>query len=102
MAQTTSQAYVAVVHPTLPVKSVSDMISLAKAKPGSLNFASSGAAGGQHLVVELFKMMSGTNLVHVPYQGTAPASKRNDRAQKLLDPMAADFAGRHASSKDIG
>lgn len=62
-----------VVHPSLPVKSVKELIALAKSKPGLINYASNGAGGSSHMAVELFKMMSGTNLVHIPYKGLAPA-----------------------------
>jgi tripartite-type tricarboxylate transporter receptor subunit TctC len=62
-----------VVHPSLPVKSVKDLIAVAKARPGQINYASNGAGGSSHLGVELFNMMSGTRMVHVPYKGLAPA-----------------------------
>jgi tripartite-type tricarboxylate transporter receptor subunit TctC len=62
---------VLVVSPTLPVSSVKDLVALAKAKPGQLNFASSGVGTIVHLNAELFKMISGTDIVHVPYKGTA-------------------------------
>jgi tripartite-type tricarboxylate transporter receptor subunit TctC len=52
---------------------VPDLIALAKAKPGSLNFASTGTGGNTHLVTELFNMMAGTQMTHVPYKGTGPA-----------------------------
>jgi tripartite-type tricarboxylate transporter receptor subunit TctC len=61
------------VHPALPVKSVKDLIALAKAKPGSLNYGSSGSATGTHLSAELFKYMTGIDMVHVPYKGGGPA-----------------------------
>jgi tripartite-type tricarboxylate transporter receptor subunit TctC len=61
------------VHPTLPVKTVKDLIALAKAKPGSLNYGSSGSATGTHLSAELFKYMTGIDMVHVPYKGGGPA-----------------------------
>jgi tripartite-type tricarboxylate transporter receptor subunit TctC len=64
---------VLVVHPALPVRSVNELIALAKARPNQLNFASSGAGGSDHVAAELFKSMSGTQLVHVPYKGGAPA-----------------------------
>lgn len=64
---------VLVVHPSLPVRSVKQLIALAKAKPGELNFASGGVGLGQHLSGELFKHMAGIDIVHVPYKGTAPA-----------------------------
>jgi tripartite-type tricarboxylate transporter receptor subunit TctC len=64
---------VLIVHPTLPVKTVPDLIKLAKAKPGALSFASSGIGGANHLSGELFKMMAAIDIVHVPYKGAAPA-----------------------------
>ena len=62
-----------VVNPKLPVKSVADLIALLKQKPGKMNFASSGVGGTGHFAGELFKLMTGTNMVHVPYKGSAPA-----------------------------
>ncbi|MGE5524958.1 MAG: tripartite tricarboxylate transporter substrate binding protein [Rhodospirillaceae bacterium] len=60
-------------HPGVPAKSVQELIALAKAKPGELNYGSSGAATGTHLSAELFKLMTGVDMVHVPYKGGAPA-----------------------------
>lgn len=60
-------------HPGVPAKSVQELIALAKAKPGALNYGSSGAATGTHLSAELFKLMTGVEMVHVPYKGGAPA-----------------------------
>jgi tripartite-type tricarboxylate transporter receptor subunit TctC len=65
--------YVLVVNPELPVKSVDDLVKLAKAKPGQLSFASVGPGTIHHLNAELFKSMFGLDVVHVPYKGTAPA-----------------------------
>lgn len=62
-----------VVNPKLPVKSVADLIELLKQKPGKLNFSSSGVGGTGHFAGELFKLMTGTAMVHVPYKGSAPA-----------------------------
>lgn len=62
-----------VVHPSLPVKSVKELVALAKAKPGQINYASNGAGGSSHMAVELFSMMTGTRLVHIPYKGLSPA-----------------------------
>ena len=62
-----------VVTPSLPVKSVKELIALAKAKPGQLNYSSSGVGGFPHMNTELFKMMTGTNIVHVPFKGGGPA-----------------------------
>ena len=61
------------VHPSLPVKTVKDLIALAKAKPGSMNYSSAGAGTTQHLTGELFKLRTGTNIVHIPYKGSAPS-----------------------------
>lgn len=60
-------------HPSVPVKSVRDMVALAKARPGQLNYASAGAGSATHLSGELLKSLAGVNIVHVPYRGTGPA-----------------------------
>jgi tripartite-type tricarboxylate transporter receptor subunit TctC len=62
-----------IVHPNLPPRSLKELIALAKARPGALNFASSGTASPGHLAGELFKNMAKVNLVHVPYKGGGPA-----------------------------
>jgi tripartite-type tricarboxylate transporter receptor subunit TctC len=62
-----------VVHPSVAAKSVQELIALAKAKPGQLNYASSGSGSSAHLAAELFKSMAGVNLTHVPYKGGGPA-----------------------------
>jgi tripartite-type tricarboxylate transporter receptor subunit TctC len=62
---------VLVVHPALPVKNVKDLIALAKARPGELNFASSGVGGLIHLTGEMFKQRAKIDIVHVPYKGTS-------------------------------
>lgn len=64
---------VLVVHPSLPVKSVKDLIALAKSRPGQLNFASGGSGGTQHLSGELFKTMARIDMVHIPYKGSSAA-----------------------------
>ena len=61
-------------HPSLPANGVRELIALAKKNPGQLSYGSSGSGGGTHLAGELFKMMSGTSLVHVPYKGLSPAT----------------------------
>jgi tripartite-type tricarboxylate transporter receptor subunit TctC len=68
-----SGAFVVVVNPALPVKSIKELIAVAKARPGQLNFASSGAGGTLHLSGELFKALAHVNMNHVPYKGGAPA-----------------------------
>jgi tripartite-type tricarboxylate transporter receptor subunit TctC len=71
---TTYAPLVVVVHPSVPVRSVLELVTLAKAKPGQLAYASSGNGGPSHLAGELFKSMAGIDLVHVPYKGSAPAA----------------------------
>jgi tripartite-type tricarboxylate transporter receptor subunit TctC len=61
------------VHPALPVKTVRELIALAKAKPGALNYASSGIGGFPHMNTELLKLKTGTDMVHVPFKGGGPA-----------------------------
>ena len=73
VTQLADLAHILVVHPSVPVKSVKDLIGLAKAKPGVLNYASSGIATSTHLAAELFMYMTGTQMVNVPYKGGAPA-----------------------------
>ena len=62
-----------VVNPDVPAKTVADLIKLAKQKPGQLNFSSPGVGSANHLAGELFKYMAGVDMLHVPYQGAAPA-----------------------------
>jgi tripartite-type tricarboxylate transporter receptor subunit TctC len=64
---------VLVAHPSLPVKSVSELISFAKARPNQLLYSSSGNGSPQHLAVELLKLMTGASFLHIPYKGTAPS-----------------------------
>lgn len=64
---------VLVTHPQFPANSIKELIDMAKAKPGSLNFASSGNGQSTHLSAELFNSMAGIKMVHVPYKGSAPA-----------------------------
>ncbi len=65
--------YVLSVHPSLPVTTVKQLIALAKAKPGQINYASAGNGSTHHLSGELFKTMAGVDMVHIPYKGTTPA-----------------------------
>ena len=64
---------VLVVHPSLPAKSVKDLVALAKSRPGQVNFAGSGSGSTPHLAAELFNTLAGVRMVHVPYRGTGPA-----------------------------
>ncbi|HEY0337893.1 MAG TPA: tripartite tricarboxylate transporter substrate binding protein [Burkholderiales bacterium] len=68
------QPTILVVHPTLPAKTVKELVMLAKTRPGQLNFGSAGAGSSAHLAAELFKMVAGVDIVHVPYKGTGPAT----------------------------
>ncbi len=65
---------VLVVHPSVPVKNVAELVALAKAKPGELNYASSGNGSGQHLFAALFTSMAGVKITHVPYKGSGQAT----------------------------
>jgi tripartite-type tricarboxylate transporter receptor subunit TctC len=69
----TSTPELFVVHPSLPAKTMKDMIALAKARPGQINIASTGSGGLPHLALELLKTTARINLIHVPYKGAAPA-----------------------------
>ena len=71
--QFTSQPYLLVINPSLAVNSVSELIALAKNKPGALNYASNGVGSEAHVGMELLKSMTGMNIVHVPYKGAGPA-----------------------------
>jgi tripartite-type tricarboxylate transporter receptor subunit TctC len=66
-------ANVLAVHPSLPVKTVKELIALARTQPGKLNYASSGLGSSNQMAGELFKLMAGVNIVHVPYKGNSPA-----------------------------
>jgi tripartite-type tricarboxylate transporter receptor subunit TctC len=74
VAVTASVPFILAVHPSLPAKSVRELIALATSRPGELTFATSGPGGGPHLTAEMFKMRTGLNLLHVPYRGTAQAN----------------------------
>ena len=68
-----TQNLMLVVHPSVPAKNVKDLIALAKKQPGQLSFASAGNGTGGHLSGELFKLLAGIDLLHIPYKGVAPA-----------------------------
>jgi tripartite-type tricarboxylate transporter receptor subunit TctC len=71
VVETTQQAYVLLVNGGVPANSVKDLIALATAKPGALNYGSTGVGASSHLTAEIFKYKAGVNIVHVPYKGTA-------------------------------
>ena len=64
---------VVVAHPSLPVKTIPQLVALAKSKPGALSYASSGPGSAQHLAMEMLKYRTGLDILHVPYKGSAPA-----------------------------
>src|SRR5262249_27096089 len=71
ITQIASLPLMLVVHPSLPVQNVAQLIALAKEKPGQLDYASSGIGTSPHLAAEMFKQMAGINLVHIPFKGNA-------------------------------
>ena len=73
ISQMSNYPLVLLVHPTVPAHTVKELIALAKKQPGKLNFGSSGTGGNPHLAAELFKSMAHIDIVHIPYQGSAPA-----------------------------
>ena len=73
IAMYASVPYILVVNPSVPANNIKELIALAKAKPGQLNFASSGSGGSPHLCGELFKSMAGIDIVHIPYKGAGIA-----------------------------
>ena len=73
VALTTAAPNILVVHPSVPARSVKELVALAKSRPGQLNFASAGTGTAPHLSGELFKAMTGVSMVHIPYKGSPPA-----------------------------
>jgi tripartite-type tricarboxylate transporter receptor subunit TctC len=67
---TSSNPYFMVVHPSVPANSVKEFMALAKAKPGQITYASSGAGGGSHMAMELFRTMANLDMLHIPYKGS--------------------------------
>jgi tripartite-type tricarboxylate transporter receptor subunit TctC len=72
VTQLASAAYMLLTHPGVPARNVKELVALAKAKPGHINYASAGSGTGSHLAAELFKAIAQVNLVHVPYKGGTP------------------------------
>jgi tripartite-type tricarboxylate transporter receptor subunit TctC len=81
------------VHPGIPAKTIPEFIAYAKANPGKINMGSSGTGTPPHIVGELFKMMAGVNMVHVPYRGSTPAvaDLLGGQVQLLFDPLASSI-----------
>jgi tripartite-type tricarboxylate transporter receptor subunit TctC len=73
VTQVVAVHFVMVAHPSLPARNVKDLVALAKARPGQINYSSSGPGGAPHLGGELLKSMAGINLVHIPYKGSGPS-----------------------------
>jgi tripartite-type tricarboxylate transporter receptor subunit TctC len=73
VAMVAKVTYVLIAHPSLPAKSIAELVTLAKAQPGKIDFASGGNGNAQHLSMELFEAATGTSLTHVPFRGAAQA-----------------------------
>ena len=73
LTQVVAVHFVMIAHPSLPAKNVKELIALARARPGQINYSSSGPGGAPHLGVELLKSMAKVNLVHIPYKGSGPS-----------------------------
>src|SRR6202000_970520 len=88
------QAYVVVVHPSVPATTIPEFIAYAKANPGKINYGSAGSGTPQNIACELFKMMTGVDLVHVPYRGGAPATTDliGGHLQVIFSPISESIA----------
>jgi tripartite-type tricarboxylate transporter receptor subunit TctC len=73
LAVVTDQPQILEINPTVPAKSVAELVAYAKQNPGKLNFGSAGTGGSTHLAGEMFRQMAGIDMVHIPYKGMAPA-----------------------------
>ena len=84
---------VVVAHPSLPVKTVQQLVALAKSRPGALSYASSGPGSAQHLAMELFKYRTGMDILHIPYKGSAPAvtDLMSGQVQLMFDTVASSL-----------
>jgi tripartite-type tricarboxylate transporter receptor subunit TctC len=89
---------VVVAHPSLPVKTIPQLVALAKSKPGALSYASSGPGSAQHLAMEMLKYRTGLNILHVPYKGSAPAVSDllAGQVQLMFDTVASSLPMIHA------
>ena len=94
VAMIASVPNVPVVHPSVPARSVKELIALAKAKPGSLKYASSGNATTSHMAAALLQSLAGIEMLHVPYKGAAPAIQDlvAGRVEVMLDPAVSSSA----------
>jgi len=80
--------HVMAVHPSLPVKGIQDLVKLARAKPGAIHYSSSGAGSNLHIAAELFKNLTKTDMVHVPYKGGGPALLGGECEMSILSLVA--------------
>lgn len=92
-----SAPVVLIVHPSVPVRMLRELVALAKARPGELNFATGGAGSATHLGMELFKSAAAINLVHIPYKGSGPAA-----AAVVGGEVAMMFAGPSSAKPHVG
>ena len=94
ITQLVAGQYILIVHPSMPVRSIKDLITLAKAKPGSINYASAGIGSPQHLGGELLKRQAGIDIVHIAYKGGGPAAAATlaGEAQVVFGSVAASQA----------
>jgi len=99
--QTEDGPYVICVHPSLPVKTVKQLVALAKAKPGSLNYASTGQGGITHLASELFALRTGIKITHIPYKGSGPAVIDTVSGQTQMMVAASAAAVPHIKAKRL-
>ena len=98
IAETASFPSLIVLHPSLPVKSVKELIALAKARPGQLNFGSAGNGSPNHLALELFDTMAGVKMVHIPYKGSGQVIGDLIAGQLQLASMGLPIAMPHVQS----
>ena len=93
VAMVSTVASVLVVHPSVQARNLTELLAMARAKPGELNYGSSGTGSAQHLFMELLKQMTGVDITHVPYRGAAPAA---------TDVIAGNIDGLIAAIPDVG
>jgi len=101
VVQTEDGPYIITLHPSLPVKTVKQLVALANAKPGQINYATSGQGGITHLATELFAMRTGTKFTNIPYKGTGPAVIDTVSGQTQMMVAAAAAAVPHVKSKRL-
>ena len=99
--QTEDGPSIITVHPSLPIKTVKQLVALARAKPGQINYASTGQGGAVHLATELFAMRTGIKITHIPYKGTGPAVIDTVSGQTQMMVAAAAAAVPHVVSRRL-